>query len=108
MLNVTNDAWFGDTPGPHQHFAQARLRAVEEGLPLVRAANSGVSAVVDPYGRIVESLQLNVEGVLDSALPKALPPPLFAQLGHFSLAALLFLCAATCVAARRGRRPSER
>jgi apolipoprotein N-acyltransferase len=101
ILNVTNDAWFGDTPGPHQHFAQSRVRAVEEGLPLVRAANNGISAVVDPYGRIVASLQLNVEGALDSGLPLTVARPLFGQLGHFPLAALIFLCAATCIVARR-------
>jgi apolipoprotein N-acyltransferase len=101
ILNVTNDAWFGDTPGPHQHFAQARLRAVEEGLPLVRAANSGVSGVVDPYGRIVGSLRLDTEGVLDSGLPLRITETLFSRLGHFPLAALIFLCAAACVVARR-------
>ncbi len=79
MLNVTNDAWFGDTPGPHQHFAQARLRTIEEGLPLVRAANSGISAVIDPYGRIVASLPLSREGVIDSRLPIALANTIYAR-----------------------------
>lgn len=89
ILNVTNDAWFGDTPGPHQHFAQARLRAVEQGLPLVRAANTGISAVVDPFGRIVASLPLGQEGVLDAPLPGATSQPLAARFGD--LVALL-LC----------------
>jgi apolipoprotein N-acyltransferase len=73
LLNVTNDGWFGDTPGPRQHFAQARLRAIEEGLPLVRAANTGVSAIVDSYGRIIGSLPVGVEGVFDARLPVAAP-----------------------------------
>ncbi|WP_296583910.1 apolipoprotein N-acyltransferase [Xanthobacter sp.] len=72
LLNLTNDAWFGLTPGPYQHFAQARMRAVEEGLPLVRAANTGISAIVDPLGRIVASRGLGLEGIVDGPLPKPL------------------------------------
>ena len=72
ILNLTNDAWFGLTPGPYQHFAQARMRAVEEGLPLVRAANTGISAIVDPVGRIVASSGLGREGLVDGPLPKSL------------------------------------
>lgn len=65
ILNVTNDAWFGDTPGPYQHFRQAQVRAVERGLPLIRAANNGISAVVSPDGRIVDGYGLNGVGNLD-------------------------------------------
>ena len=68
ILNITNDAWFGDTPGPYQHFQQARLRAVEAGLPMIRGANSGISAVIDPWGRIVEGLAFNHKGVVDAAI----------------------------------------
>jgi apolipoprotein N-acyltransferase len=81
MLNVTDDAWFGITPGPHQHFAQARLRAIEQGLPLVRAANTGISAVVDGLGRVVAELPLGVEGVLDSVLPTPRPPTFYSRFG---------------------------
>jgi apolipoprotein N-acyltransferase len=70
ILNVTNDAWFGISSGPHQHFSSARLRAVEEGLPLVRAANTGISAIIDAYGRIVVRIGLGSEGVADGPLPR--------------------------------------
>jgi apolipoprotein N-acyltransferase len=104
ILNVTNDAWFGITPGPHQHFAQARLRAVEEGLPLVRAANNGISAVVDPYGRVTGSLPLGAEGVLDAALPIAIWPTFFSNLGNTIFATMLLWCALSALVARRRRR----
>lgn len=96
LLNLTNDGWFGKTPGPYQHFAQARLRAIEEGLPLVRVANTGVSAIVDPYGRIIDSLPLGEEGLIDGGLPKAIPAPLFAVRGTivFPLLWALLLIAA--------------
>jgi apolipoprotein N-acyltransferase len=74
MLNVTDDAWFGLTAGPYQHFAEARLRAIETGLPLARAANTGISAVVDGRGRILAQAPLGAETVVDSALPEPLAP----------------------------------
>jgi apolipoprotein N-acyltransferase len=105
ILNVTNDAWFGATPGPHQHFAQARLRAVEEGLPLVRAANTGISAVVDPFGRVLQALPLGVEGILDGDVPVALPATLYSRYGDRILGLLLLVCLALSLMARPRRQP---
>lgn len=69
IVNVTNDAWFGDTPGPYQHFRQAQIRAVETGQPLVRAANTGISGYIDSHGRIVDALAVNTAGTLDATVP---------------------------------------
>jgi apolipoprotein N-acyltransferase len=81
IVNVTNDGWFGISPGPYQHFQQARVQAIEEGLPVARAANTGISAVIDPVGRIINSLPLGREGVIDSPLPRAIAAPIYARLG---------------------------
>nr|WP_250152289.1 apolipoprotein N-acyltransferase [Ancylobacter radicis] len=93
LLNMSNDAWFGLTPGPYQHFEQARLRAVEQGLPLIRATNNGISAIIDPLGRAVGLLPLGVRGVLDGELPTALPMTIYARFGNGVPIALL-VCAA--------------
>jgi apolipoprotein N-acyltransferase len=88
LVNLTNDAWFGRTPGPWQHLDLARMRAIEEGLPVIRAANSGVSAIIDAYGRMPERLGLEERGVLDGYLPGALPPTIFSAWGTFFLLTL--------------------
>lgn len=77
IVNLTNDAWFGNTPGPYQHLRQSVLRGVEEGLPVVRVANSGVSGVYDAYGRTIKELELGKSGIIDSQLPVSLEPTLF-------------------------------
>lgn len=75
LLNITNDAWYGDSTGPYQHLLQTRVRAIEEGLPLVRSASTGVSAIIDPYGRITDEMSLNKRGVIDGALPQRIDKP---------------------------------
>jgi apolipoprotein N-acyltransferase len=102
LLNVTNDAWYGFTSGPFQHFAIARVRAIEEGLPLVRSANNGISGVIDAYGRVVRRLGLDDIGVVDSGLPVALAAPLYARIGDWML--IVLMVAASLPLLRRRRR----
>ena len=100
LINLTNDAWFGTSAGPYQHFHQARVRAVEQGLPVIRAANTGISAIIDAHGRILGELGLGQEGVVDGLLPAALPPTPFVRFGNLAeiftlaLAALCWLALA--------------
>jgi apolipoprotein N-acyltransferase len=90
LLQITNDAWFGVWTGPFQHFDQARLRAVEQGLPLLRVANTGVTAVIDARGRVLERLPFGERGALDTAIPAALPPTPYSRWGDLPV----FLCLA--------------
>jgi apolipoprotein N-acyltransferase len=100
LLNVTNDGWFGMTSGPYQHFAQARLRAIEEGLPLIRAANTGISAIIDSYGRVLAELPLGAERVLDGPLPRRIAAPLFARFPLSSVLLLWIIVLSVALAAR--------
>ena len=102
IVNVTNDGWFGISTGPYQHFQQARVSAIELGLPLARAANTGISAVVDPVGRIVNSLPLGAEGVFDLPLPRAIGAPIYARVGD-APAFIIMLMALIAVVRRRLR-----
>ncbi|MBV9834233.1 MAG: apolipoprotein N-acyltransferase [Alphaproteobacteria bacterium] len=93
ILNVTNDSWFGTSSGPYQHMISARLRAVEEGLPVIRVANTGITAVIDGGGRVLRQLAMNVEGVIDERLPPALSPTPYGQYGDVALLALMVMVA---------------
>jgi apolipoprotein N-acyltransferase len=99
IVNLTNDGWFGISTGPYQHLQQARLRAIEQGLPLVRAANTGISAVIDPLGRVVARLGLGTDGVLDTNLPSAIPPTIYARSGD--IPAAIIVAAGLLVVLRR-------
>ena len=100
MVNVTNDGWFGISTGPFQHLQQARVRAIEQGLPLVRAANTGISAVVDPLGRTIDSLPLGSEGMLNSRLPRSIGPPVYTRVGDVP-AAMIVAIALLAIIRRR-------
>jgi apolipoprotein N-acyltransferase len=104
IINVTNDGWFGISSGPYQHFQQARVRAIEEGLPLVRAANTGISAVVDPLGRIIEKLPLGAEGAVDASLPQPIAAPAYTRVGD--VPAAMMVAIALLLLVRRRLQPN--
>ncbi len=103
LLNLTNDGWFGISSGPYQHLQQARVRTIEQGLPLVRAANTGISAVIDPLGRIVKSLPLGAEGIMDASLPRRIDATLYARTGDSGVA-LVIGAALIIIIRRRAKR----
>ncbi len=104
FVNVTDDSWFGPWAGPRQHLLITRMRAIEEGLPIARAANTGISAVIDAKGRIVTSLGLNEAGVIDAGLPKALPATVYAQYGDLGFAIILLAAVAFAIVLSARRR----
>jgi apolipoprotein N-acyltransferase len=106
IISVTNDAWFGAGPGPHQHFAMARYRAIEEGLPLARAASGGVSAIVDSHGRVVRSAQQ--QGYAEAQLPPALEETLFALWGNWLMLALVAIITSLRFAPERSPGPGTK
>ncbi len=90
LIQITNDAWFGEHSGPYQHLAQARMRAIEQGLPMIRVANTGISAMIDPFGRITADIPLGEAGYIDAQLPSPLPKTFYAQTGDWPMVLLLF------------------
>jgi apolipoprotein N-acyltransferase len=101
LVNITNDAWFGNSTGPRQHLAAARMRAVEEGLPLLRAANTGISAAFDARGHELGRIDLDTSGTLSVMLPGALPPTLYARLGLWLPTIAGFVALSAALAARK-------
>lgn len=101
LINVTNDGWFGNTSGPRQHLHQTRVRAVEEGVPIIRAANNGISAVIDADGRLLATLGMNISGTLDSPVPGARPPPPYAWAHDWPFLANLLIFGALAGYVRR-------
>lgn len=105
ILNVTNDGWFGNSTGPRQHFHQTRVRAVEQGVPVIRAGNNGISAIIDGRGRMLQSLALNVRGVIDSSLPSAEPVTPYGRYGNLLFLANLLMFGCTAALLSRTRKP---
>jgi apolipoprotein N-acyltransferase len=108
IVNVSDDSWFGPWAGPRQHLLVAQTRAIEQGLPIVRATNSGISAIIDPYGRIREKLELNRMGTIDAALPSRIELTWYAREGKYSFWLLLLLCCAATYLMRQTATPSLR
>lgn len=103
LLLITNDAWFGNYSGPYQHLAQAQMRAIEQGLPMIRVANTGISAMIDPLGRVTHSLPLGKAGYIDARLPVPLSPTLYSKTGDLPVF-LLLLVATLSLAGLQHRR----
>jgi apolipoprotein N-acyltransferase len=103
FVNVTDDSWFGPWAGPKQHLLVARVRAIEEGIPVARAANTGISAIVDPLGRITAKLGLDRFGVVDGNLPAAIAPTPYSRLREVWFLLLLSACAGLARVFSRGK-----
>jgi apolipoprotein N-acyltransferase len=93
LVNVTNDGWFGASVGPYQHLAQVRMRAIEQGLPIARAANTGISAIIDPWGRYTAKTEMLLRGAIEARLPEITDPTLFSRGGVITIWALGLLIA---------------
>lgn len=91
LVNLTNDAWFGNSSGPYQHFDMTKMRAVEYGLPLVRTANSGITAFFDPFGRVIKKIDLNEEGIIDVKMIKGLERTIYSDYASYPLALLMLI-----------------
>ena len=103
LIHLTNDAWFGQHSGPYQHLAQARIRAIEQGLPILRAANTGVSAVIDGAGRVLDQLALGTTGFVDVPIPTPLPPTLYSRTGDLPILILLIALAGGAIRGACGK-----
>ncbi len=104
IVNLTNDAWYGDTPGPYQHLRQALIRSLEEGLPLVRSANTGISVIADSFGRVLGIIPLGQVGVIDRPLPVALESTVFSRFGNLPFLLILLIYFSLLTFGKRSRR----
>jgi apolipoprotein N-acyltransferase len=93
ILQITNDAWFGKSIGPQQHLAQLRIRAIEYGLPVIRVANTGISAIIDANGKVIKNLSVNKSGYLDSFIPSRKDSTIYGNFGNLIFLLLVFLVA---------------